>query len=142
MYIYLAAGLNRRDEMRSIHATLENVNHTMTSEWVHLDETYKDVEDEQLRQRRLAEMDYRGIDRAEMVVFFCDKPSTHGGYHVELGIAETIKRHRLKRGAWALTLGLILPADMPLPNIFYSWADETWDSPQEFIRSMLKRGPK
>ena len=87
MNIYIADGISQRTRARMLAGRLKSMGHEVTSSWIWRNETYEDIQDQPAVKKGIAETNVRDINRANIVVVFLDKPSTHGGKHFELGYA-------------------------------------------------------
>lgn len=86
MKIYLAGAWNAKPEVRDIRLRLERMGHTVTSRWIDWAGPLSGEAREQ-ELRRSASVDLEDIRNSDMVLIFTCKPSTHGGFHTELGYA-------------------------------------------------------
>ena len=93
MNIYLAAGYDQQERMRSYRKILEGGRRgiVITSRWIDVKESNPMQEHEIASDEDAAvsycRMDLDDIDRADVFLMFTDSPSTSGGRHTELGYA-------------------------------------------------------
>lgn len=93
--IYVAASFGGRTELlRDVVAPLSALGHTVTSRWLTVPRGIKVLDTSGLKNarnwpmgREAAQECLQDIDRADMVVFFTQRPSSTGGYDVEFGYA-------------------------------------------------------
>lgn len=87
--LYLSGSFNQQDEIREIANALELGGYEITSSWLTEKPLKHDNEDAHLRwMRSLANEDVEDVRRADAIVVFIDVPSTTGGRHAELGLAQ------------------------------------------------------
>ena len=90
--LYLAARYSRRNEMRSLAATLRCNGFAVTSRWLTEDEPldHKLGDQTPMFYTETARIDLEDIDKADTILFFAEDPlvgTPRGGRHVEFGYA-------------------------------------------------------
>jgi nucleoside 2-deoxyribosyltransferase len=89
--IYLAAGYDQQERMRSYRKVLEEIGYIVTSRWIDVKESNPMQEATIAANKDAAAFycnaDLADISRADFFFMFTDTPSTSGGRHTELGYA-------------------------------------------------------
>ena len=87
MRIYIAARYDRREQMQGLLRAIEEIGHRVTSRWIR--DSFAGVPDE-----ICAGVDESDIDEAEALVAFSEPRGhlSHGGRHVEFGIALALNK--------------------------------------------------
>ncbi len=90
MHIYFAARYSRRLEMRGYAQELENLGHSIASQWIDTGDNQQDDHDFELSERcGFAKQDWDDLRTANCMICFTEAPKTasRGGRHVEYGMA-------------------------------------------------------
>jgi hypothetical protein len=87
--VYLAAPLTSQLEALIFAMALQDAGFIVTSRWIKTNFAQKpspgEWESWKAFEEKWGEMDLEDVRAADTLVILCDKPSTSGGYHVELG---------------------------------------------------------
>lgn len=110
MDIYLAASWPQRKRMRVIAQHLQQIGHSITSDWILSRDPVgmgpEEIAVDPAKALNGGVRDLVGIKNADLVAVFTDISSSTGGFHVEFGYA-------LGKGKHIDIIG-------PKPNVFYA----------------------